>query len=182
MTRKPANSVFIAAVASMLLLSPTVMAQEESKTVIGPDNVDLADGANALLAGDPAEGVRLTLRGLGSAQGTREKKLAHSNLCAGYLMLDLPRVALEHCDAAIALDPNFWRAYNNRALVYLALDRYEESEADIRRGQELKPNATKLKIVRGMYLDETRPVNERVEIDERRSAMEDTGDAPGDDE
>lgn len=157
-------------------------AQEESKTVIGPSNIDLADGANALMAGDAAEGVRLTVRGLASAQGNREKKLAHSNLCAGYMMLNLPRKALEHCNAAIELDDTFWRAYNNRALVYLALDRYDESEADIRRGQELRPNATNLKIVKGMFLDETQPVNERVEIDERRSAVEDSGDAPADKE
>jgi len=38
---------------------------QESKTVIGPSNPDLHDGANALLAGDAEEGVRLTLLGLG---------------------------------------------------------------------------------------------------------------------
>jgi len=172
----------ITMVMSAFVWSASGVAQEASKTVIGPTNIDLADGASALMAGDAAEGVRLTLRGLASAQGNRERKTAHSNLCAGYMMLDLPRKALEHCDAAIGLDETFWRAYNNRALVYLALDRYEEAEADIRRGQELRPNETKLKIVKGMLLDETQPVTERVEIDERRSAMEDSGEADSDDE
>ena len=36
----------------------------EAKTVIGPSNLYLYDGANALLAGDPVEGVPLTLKGL----------------------------------------------------------------------------------------------------------------------
>lgn len=162
--------VLFAVMASMLSMPLPAGAQESSKTVLGPRNIDLVDGAEALIAGDAVEGVRLTLRGLAAAQGDREKKTAHSNLCAGYLLLNLPGKALEHCDAVIAIDPDYWRAYNNRALVYLALDRYEESEADINRGQALRPDATTLKEVRGLYLDETQPVTERVEVDDRRSA------------
>lgn len=175
-----AGIVTLAWLASSLSMPIPAGAQETSKTVIGPRNVDLVDGAEALIAGDAIEGVRLTLRGLATAQGDREKKTAHSNLCAGYLLLNLPRKALEHCDAVIAIDPDYWRAYNNRALVYLALDRYEESEADIRRGQALRPDATTLKEVRGLYLDETQPVTERVEVDDRRNASGD-GDAEADD-
>ena len=59
------------------------------KTVIGPSNVFIADGANALIAGDGKEGVRLTLLGLKMAHGAREKKTAHANLCAGYVMVCL---------------------------------------------------------------------------------------------
>ena len=40
-----------------------------SKTVLGPRNVYLYDGANTLKAGDGEEGVRLTLLGLNSAHG-----------------------------------------------------------------------------------------------------------------
>ncbi len=172
--------IAMTAMASMLSMPGPADAQESSKTVLGPRNIDLADGAAALIAGDAIEGVRLTERGLVAAQGNREKKIAHSNLCAGYLLLNLPRKALEHCDEVIALDPDYWRAYNNRALVFLALDRYEESEADIRRGQALRPESTTLKEVRGLYLDETQPVTERVEVDDRRSAAGDA-DAETDD-
>ena len=155
-----------------------VAAEQGSRTIIGPRNVPLAEGAEALNAGEVEEGVRLSLQGLAIAQGDREKKSAHSNLCAGYLMMDKPLTALEHCDQAIALDPDFWRAYNNRALVYLRLDRFEESEADIAKGQALRPSSTKLKEVRGMLLDETDPVVESIEVDERRSAPTDEqGDA-----
>lgn len=145
---------------------------EEPKTVLGPRNIYLHDGANALIAGDGEEGVRLTLHGLGLAQGMREEKAAHANLCAGYLMINEPEKALIHCDWVLERDSAHWRTYNNRALVYLRLERFDESEEDIRKGQALRPNSRTLKIVKGMYLDETQPVTPHVEIDERRSAPE----------
>ena len=164
--------------AGLLLLGcAQLAAQEESKTVIGPRNVALAQGAEALLAKDGEEGVRLTLIGLKTAQGYKEKRAALSNLCAGYLMIDQPQTALTYCNEALEQFPEFWRAYNNRALVYLRLDRFEESEADIRRGQELRPGAETLKIAKGMLLDETDPVRSNVEIDERREAPNDNSDA-----
>jgi len=178
MVKKPDSGLqvmgFLAAL--LLLSSSQLAAQEESKTVIGPRNAYLADGAEALLAKDGEEGVRLTLIGLEMAHGNRERKAALSNLCAGYLMIDQPRTALKYCDEALEQFPDFWRAYNNRALVYMRLDRFEESEADIRRGQELRPGAETLKIAKGMLLDETDPVTSNVEIDERRSAPGDSRD------
>jgi hypothetical protein len=144
---------WILLVAAFLLLAcPELAANEESKVVIGPRNALLADGANALLAGDGVEGVRLTLRGLEMAQGEVERKMGHSNLCAGYILIDKPRTALPHCNWVLERYPNHWRTYNNRALVYL--------------------------IAKGMLLDETDPVRANVEIDERRSAMEDASDDP----
>jgi tetratricopeptide (TPR) repeat protein len=141
----------------------------DSKTVIGPRNLYLYDGANALMAGDAEEGVTLTLRGLEVAHGLREKKIAHSNLCAGFLLLGQEETALQHCDWVLERDPYHWRSYNNRALVYLRLQRFEESEADIRKGQELNPRSEKLKEVKGMYLDAVEPVDEEITIDDRRN-------------
>ncbi len=149
------------------------MAQDQesgSKTVLGPRNVYLYDCANTLKAGDGEEGVRLTLLGLNSAHGKRELVAAHANLCAGFLMLKQYQTALGHCDWVLERYENHWRSYNNRALVYLFLERYEESEADIRRGQELNPRSETLKEVKGMYLDEVAPVTEEIHIDERRRA------------
>ena len=143
--------------------------EADSKTVIGPRNLYLYDGANALMAGNPEEGVSLTLRGLEVAHGLREKKIAHANLCAGFLLLGQAETALVHCDWVLERDPNHWRSYNNRALVYLRLQRFDESEADIRKGQELNPRSEKLKEVKGMYLDEVQPVDEEITIDDRRN-------------
>lgn len=157
--------------ACVALAAAQVLAEEEigSKTVIGPSNIYLYDGANALLAGDAEEGVSLTLRGLETAHGLREQKIAHSNLCAGFLLLRQAETALVHCNWVLEMDPYHWRSYNNRALVYLQLERYEESEADIKRGQELNPKSENLREVKGLYLDEVAPVDERITIDDRRN-------------
>jgi len=181
MKTKPLHLWPLILIAILLLSWSQGVTQEPAKTLLGPRNPALADGADFLQAGDAESGVRLTLQGLKFAQGNREQKMAHSNLCAGYLMMDKPRTALEHCNEALAIDPRFWRAYNNRALVYLRLERFEESEADVARGQALKPSSNKLKETRGLLLDETDPVVENIEVDERRSVPEDsdeTGD-PG---
>ena len=159
----------VALLAALVFLLQAPLA-EQSRTIIGPRNVYIAEGADALMAGDGEEGVRLTLLGLKIASGPYEEKVAHANLCAGYLLIEQPHAALEHCDWVLERDAAHWRTYNNRALVYLRLKRYRDSEEDIRKGQELRPGSKKLKIVRGLYLDETQPVMPRIEIDDRRNA------------
>ena len=154
--------IWVAVVTAILLLAYSPLAAEsDSRTVIGPRNVPLADGADALLGGDGEDGVRLTLRGLELAQGERERKVGHANLCAGYVMIGKSQIALQHCNWVLERFPNHWRTYNNRALAYLRLERFEESQADIERGQELSPRSRNLRIAQAMLLDE------------RRSAMQD---------
>ncbi len=162
----------------LLLAAGPALASEAPKTVIGPENIFLYDGANALMARDGEEGVRLTLLGLNTAKNAREKKIAHSNLCAGFLLINELEKALTHCNWVIEKDERHWRTYNNRALVLMRLERFDEAEEDIRKGQLLRPNSKNLKIVKGMYMDETQPVTPRVEIDERRRAAKDTSDKP----
>lgn len=170
-----------ATIAVGLLLAATNAAAQDggsratNKTVIGPRNLPLAEGAEALMYGDAKRGVELTERGLQLAQGNYEKKSALSNLCAGYLLVDRPEDALQACDEVIALDPHYWRAYNNRALVLMRLGRLDESEADVARGEELRPKSKNLKLTRAKLLDLTDPVEPIVEIDERRSPEEDPG-------
>lgn len=158
-----------------LLWSPDVVGQtnavEGPKTVIGPRNPWLAAGARAIEDGNAQRGVELTEIGLANAQGSYEHKAALSNLCAAYLLAEQPEQALEYCNLVLELDAGFWRGYNNRALVYLALGRYAESEADIKAGQALSPRSSKLRATKARYLDTVAPVEPIIEIDERRGPV-----------
>lgn len=165
---------------TLLLATSPAMSNEESKTVLGPSNMNLYDGANALKAGNGEDGVRLTLLGLQFASGPREEKIAHANLCAGYVLVNQPQSALEHCNWVLDKDPVHWRTYNNRALAYLRLERFDEAEEDIQKGQALRPGSENLKIIKGMYLDETQPVTAKIEVDERRNADDDPEKGPAD--
>ena len=152
---------------------------DSPKTVIGPRNPLLAQGADALLNGDYEEGVELTRKGLAVAQGRKKYKTGLTNLCAGYYMMGQLQPALDACNEVVELDPNFWRAYNNRALVLLAMGRYEESAADVDKGIELRPNARKLQRTRAKLLDATYPVEPTVEIDDRRDAEDEEANGEG---
>lgn len=162
------------AIVLSILMAPVVLAQvgEHSstapKTTIGPRNIPLFDGAQELLAGNNAEGVRLTLEGLRQAVGPREEQAALSNLCAGYIMLELYDTALRYCNELLDQTDRNWRAYNNRAVIYIKTEQYEKAEQDLIRGENLNANARTLKIARAMYMDAVHPVSPEVEIDDRK--------------
>ena len=138
------------------------------KTVIGPRNPDLHDGAQALLAGDAETGVRKTLEGLEVAVGEREHEAALSNLCAGYILLAQYQAALGYCDLLLARNDKNWRAYNNRAVIYIKTGQYAKAERDLARGEALRPGAHTLKVARAMYMDAVHPVAPEVEVDDRQ--------------
>jgi tetratricopeptide (TPR) repeat protein len=112
----------------LLVLIAAVVHAEESKTVVGPTNANLAAGADALLARDAEEGIRLTHLGLNAAANRRERVSGLSNLCAGYAMLEQWQTALQYCDQALELNERHWRSYSNRALVYIKLKRYADAQ------------------------------------------------------
>jgi len=137
-------------------------------TVIGPRNVPLYDGAQELLAGNAAEGVRLTHKGLQLALGAREAEAALSNLCAGYIKLALYDNALKYCELLLARNDKNWRGYNNRAIIYIMTKQWDKADQDLTRGEELHPNARTLKVARSMYMDAVYPVAPEIEIDDRQ--------------
>jgi tetratricopeptide (TPR) repeat protein len=137
-------------------------------TVIGPRNLPLHDGAQELMAGNNAEGVRLTLEGLSIAQGNREHEAALSNLCAGYIKLQLYDKALMYCNMLLERNDQNWRGYNNRAVIYIMTERWDLADADLKRGEELRPGASTMKVARAMYMDAVHPVAPEIEIDDRR--------------
>ncbi len=141
---------------------------QEAKTVLGPSNPELNDGAQALLAGDIEEGVRLSLLGLARATNNRERVAAHSNLCAGYVQLGDLDAALMHCDAALELNERYWRAMTNRALVYIKLEKFTEAGKDLDAAEVIAPNARKVREVRAVLRDAVDPVAPSIIIDDRR--------------
>ena len=155
---------------------PAGQSDAVAKTVVGPSNADLADGAAALRIGNAEDGVRLTERGLMSATSRRDRVAGYSNLCAGLAMLERFDEALQACNRALELDDDHWRSYSNRALVYLKQERYPEAERDISAGERLNPNASTLKTLRAMYRDAVDPVSPSIIIDDRREAAADETD------
>ncbi|NNC77636.1 MAG: tetratricopeptide repeat protein [Woeseiaceae bacterium] len=146
--------------------------EPQASTVLGPRNPNLSDGASELLAGNAEEGIRLTKLGLAVAVGQRERQAGLGNICAGYVMLGQYETALEFCNTALSENERNWRALCNRALIYLKTDRFEASEADLIKGEEIAPNASALKEVRGMFMDATQPVTPNIVIDDRRGGRE----------
>ena len=143
------------------------------RTVIGPSNIDLAEGASALRAGNAEDGVRLTERGLKTATNNRERVAGYSNLCAGLIMLERFDDALDACNRALEIDDGHWRGYSNRALAYVKLQRYVEARQDIASSEAINPNARSTKVIKAMLLDATDPVAPSITIDDRRQAPAD---------
>lgn len=164
-----ATTRLICRVVVCLALSAAGIAATENKTVIGPSNPDLQEGANALLAGDAQEGVSLTLRGLEYAGSRRERVTAWSNLCAGYAMLEEYTNALTYCDLALGENSEHWRALNNRALVYVKIKRYSEAATDLDKAESLAPKSRTIKVVRALLNDAVNPVSPSIVIDDRRN-------------
>ena len=144
-----------------------------SKAVLGVRNIPLKQGAEALLAGDYDEGIRLTHIGLQHAMGAKEHEAALSNLCAGYLQLGKYSTALQYCELLLARNEANWRGYNNRALIYIKTKQWEKAEADLIRGESLNAGAHTLKIARSMYMDAVHPVVSEIEIDDREEKKPD---------
>ena len=140
---------------------------QEATTIIGPRNLPLHDGAQALMAGDNEEGVRLTLEGLEIAHGRREEEAALSNLCAGYIKLGKYSEALKYCDILLTRNDRNWRGYNNRAVIYIMTKQYEKADADLKMGEQLNPGARTMKVARAMYMDAVHPVRPEIELDDR---------------
>jgi tetratricopeptide (TPR) repeat protein len=142
--RLSAPALGMLVVASWLSQPAHTEDQANSTTVLGPSNTLLADGAAALEDGHIEEGLRLTLEGLKAPSPTRDTAAGHANACAGFVLLQQWEDALDHCNKALGLDTSNWRAYNNRAAVYVAKGLYELAVRDIEAGLQIAPQSRTL--------------------------------------
>jgi tetratricopeptide (TPR) repeat protein len=136
--------VAAASVASGSVFATDTTPQAQSATIVGPSNPQLSEGATALDAGNVEEGIRLTLEGLKFPTQPRDRAAGYSNLCAGYAILKQWDEALQHCNTALSIDQNNWRAFNNRAAIFVAKGQYDRALEDLRAGLEISPNSRTL--------------------------------------
>lgn len=168
MRRLPHIALLIAAaVAPVAAAAPGVNPDARSATIIGPSNALLSDGAAAMEAGDYELGVRLTIDGLRQPNAPRDEAAGHANLCAAYGVLKRWSDALVHCNRSLQLDRGNWRAFNNRAAVFVAQGQYDLALADVSAGLELAPSSDTLLKSRQIVLQ-----HKRVFEDRRRSAVQ----------
>ena len=143
----------------------------EGEVAVGPTkNASLQDGANALRAGDAEKGIELTLDALSMARTPRERRSALNNLCAGYLLAEELDEALRYCNDALELNSENWRVYNNRALIYVLMKRFDEAEADLAKCEALHPKSSATTVVRQMLLHAKNPVTPVITVDDRSGA------------
>ena len=138
----------------------------EMKTIIGPTNPYAADGVEALREGDAERALPLLQKGLKRSQSDRDFVIGLSNICAAYVLVGEPNTALTYCDRALEMKPRFWRALNNRALAYLAIDNLDKARADIELGLTLAPQSLNLKKTSDIYERIANPVEPLIIIDD----------------
>jgi len=156
----------LALIATIFLAS--IGLASEPAYIIGEPNPNLAEGARQLIAGHDEEGIKLTLLGLQAANGKWEEETALSNLCAGYTNLGDYENALMYCDMLLTRNDKGWRAYNSKALIYIATKQYDEAESALQKGEAINAGAHSMKIARALFLDATQPVVPEIEIDDRQ--------------
>ncbi len=157
--------IFLAA-----LLRPVSAAESvpDNRLVIGPDNIYLSDGVIALKEGDPKRAVKLLEKGLQFTHTERNFTITLSNIRAAYVLMEEHDKAVTYCTRALEINPNFWRAFNNRALAHLGAKRFPEADADIQAGLALSPTAASLTKTRQRYEEAVNPVFPLIIIDDRK--------------
>jgi tetratricopeptide (TPR) repeat protein len=122
----------------------------ESRTTLGVQNEYLAAGAEALMAKQYDEGIRLTVLGLERPTQPRERADALSNLCAAHAAKREPAVAIDYCTQSLEIDSDNWRAYSNRAYAHYLSLRFQEADDDLDKALALNPSARQMPQIRGM--------------------------------
>ena len=171
------NVALVAFIVGCLVMVVEGGRAQENKTVIGPANLELRDGADALREGRVDEGIRLTELGLQRARSARERQTGNSNLCAGYALREKYQEALAYCDKVLQQNDKHWRAHSNSALILVKLERFDEAQQHLLKAEAISPNSNTVQAVRKMYLDATNPVAPIVIIDDRRQPAEEAEEA-----
>jgi len=126
-----------------------------SRSVFGANSY-LSDGATALMLGNYAKGVELTRLGLAEVLSSEERVASLSNLCAGYVGLKEYDVAIVYCNRSLAINPQNWRALQNRAAAYAGIGDSARALADVEMGLSLNPDSEALKMTLALVREQLR--------------------------
>ena len=138
------------AIALSVLGTPSYADPDDSalQTTLAVDEYLLA-GADAIRAGQFDDGIRLTLLGLErGATSSRNRAAGLANLCAAHVAKGEADKAIPYCDESLALNPENWRAYSNRAHAHFLRGRYVEAERDNAEAAARSPNAPHVQMIR----------------------------------
>ncbi len=154
----------LAAAAATLVALPS--SAPGSETILG---VGLhAVGARELRAGNSREGIRLSELALATEPLTeRETAGVLSNICAGYVQLEIYSAAIDQCSRAATHDARNWRIYNNRAAAYLGKGMIDEAISDFRHALTLHPTSHMLLQSLGVALERKRRGDSQPRVDEQ---------------
>lgn len=139
-----------AAVAQRGVVPELTQEQADSRTVLGVENEYLSAGAQAILARQYDEGIRLTTLGLERPTSARDRAAALSNLCAAHAAKREPDMAIPLCTQSLEINDANWRAYSNRAYAYYLKKMFDQADADLDVALTLNPNARQMPQIRGM--------------------------------
>ncbi|HZF16215.1 MAG TPA: tetratricopeptide repeat protein [Steroidobacteraceae bacterium] len=132
------SGVFLGLLATLVATAAVRADEVNSATVIGPNTL-LTQGTEAMVFEHWQQGVELLEAGIKYATDPDQRAAAYSNLCAGYIALGDYDRALINCDAALKINSNNWRTYNNRAGALLGKGRLDEALNDVASGLALNP-------------------------------------------
>jgi tetratricopeptide (TPR) repeat protein len=125
--------------------------QADSRTVLGQSsNEYLVAGAQAMLARQYEDGIRLTKIGLDRPATDHERAAGLSNLCAAYAATVQVELAITACTDSIAIEDGNWRAYSNRSYAYYLKGSYGQANKDLEVAAGINPLARQLAQIRGM--------------------------------
>lgn len=129
--------------AGMILASAAVAPAQaqEGKTIWVNATDPVLLGHKALRDGNPDKAIMLFERGLEEKLAGHRRVNALSDLCIAYNFTGQNDAALEACNEAIALNADYWRAYNNRANIYYDRGDYAAALADYEAAARLNPRS-----------------------------------------
>lgn len=134
----------------------------QANTVIGA-NVELSNGAAAMMSGDWQRGIELTQSAITGVLTPEDRAAALANICAGYAALKQFKKAMEFCEQSLRIDASNWRAWQNHAACNLGLGKIEESLQDIQRGLQLNPDSDALQKTLAIARDYEKQQRERLQ-------------------